>query len=266
MACVADPAGARAPPAARAGTRQVPHGSRSRAIFFSLQLVSFVSRQELRLIGDAQQTVDPGIRDGVTASGEADDDARLAVGIQQDPGKATRLHDLAEPAAQHQLGHALHQGPIEILRLDRRQSRNALRRCHRSWQRAHSRTRRSLAMMLKASGVCAIRLTSPREGPIALALMGAARRPGAPVQEQIEPGTRVRDHHVGRSQRVGAEPLGPEHSDGERGLPQHEHVVGTVAHRHDLLRAQRPDVVPLLRTGADYDLGDGSRRGCRGRG
>jgi len=83
MACVADPAGARASPAARAGTRQVPHGSRSRAIFFSLQLVSFVSRQELRLIGDAQQTVDPGIRDGVTASGEADDDARLAVGYSR---------------------------------------------------------------------------------------------------------------------------------------------------------------------------------------
>jgi hypothetical protein len=61
--------------------------------------VSVVSRQELRLTDDAQQSVDSGIRDGVTASGDADDDARLALGIQQDPGEAARLHDLAEPAA-----------------------------------------------------------------------------------------------------------------------------------------------------------------------
>jgi hypothetical protein len=77
------------------------------AIFFSLQFGSVVSRQELRLSDDAQQTIDPGIRDGVSASGDADHDARLAVGIQQDPGEAARLHDRAEPAAQHQLGPAL---------------------------------------------------------------------------------------------------------------------------------------------------------------
>jgi hypothetical protein len=65
--------------------------------------VSFVSRQERRLIDDAQQTVDSGIRNSVTASGDADDDARLTVRIQQDPGEAARLHDLAEPTAQHQL-------------------------------------------------------------------------------------------------------------------------------------------------------------------
>jgi hypothetical protein len=29
------------------------------------------------------------------------------VGIQQDPGEAARLHDRAEPAAQHHLGPAL---------------------------------------------------------------------------------------------------------------------------------------------------------------
>ena len=81
--------------------------SRRVGIFFSLQLVSVVSRQELRLIDDAQQTVEPGIRDRVAASGDADDDARRAVGIQQDPGEAARLHDRAEPAAQHHLGPAL---------------------------------------------------------------------------------------------------------------------------------------------------------------
>jgi hypothetical protein len=80
--------------------------------------VSVVSRQQCGLSDDVQQTVDSGIRDGVPATGDADPDARLAVGIQDDPGEAAHLHNLAEPAAQHQLGPALHQGPIEILWLD----------------------------------------------------------------------------------------------------------------------------------------------------
>jgi hypothetical protein len=52
-------------------------------ILCSLQLGSVVSRQERRLAHDAQQTVEPGISDGVTASGDPEDDARRAVGIQQ---------------------------------------------------------------------------------------------------------------------------------------------------------------------------------------
>jgi hypothetical protein len=35
------------------------------------------------------------------------------------------------------------------------------------------------------------------------------------VEEQIKPGTRVRDHHVGRAQRVGTQPHEPKHGDAQ---------------------------------------------------